>query len=248
MAKTYMVGNWKMNQSIDELTSFFKDLKATDLGEGNFWIAPQLIHIGSAMTETKNSQFKIGAQTASENNFGAFTGETSVASLKELGAHFSILGHSERRAYYHESNTLINKKVKMVLETGLIPILCAGETLEERESGKTLDIVLTQIKDGLAGISLNTAEQLIIAYEPVWAIGTGKTASPEQAEEVHSEIRKLLKELYPQFGSEMSILYGGSVKPANVKELLSKPNINGGLVGGASLKAESFAALCSSCN
>jgi triosephosphate isomerase len=244
MAKTYMIGNWKMNQSLEEINSFFTELKSIDLPTGNFWIAPQLIHISNCLALTGGTQFKIGAQNASDKDNGAFTGETSTSNLKELGAHFAILGHSERRAYYAESDEFINSKVSKVLESGLVPVLCIGETLEERESNKTLDIVLGQIKAGLQSIKLNSADELILAYEPVWAIGTGKTASPEQAEEVHFAIRNLLKELYGELGAELSILYGGSVKPSNVKELLAKPNINGGLVGGASIKADSFSDLC----
>jgi triosephosphate isomerase len=243
-AKTYIVGNWKMNQGLTELKEFFGALKETTLPEGNFWIAPQMIHIPKAINLTSDSQFKIGAQNSSQNDFGAFTGETSVESLKEVGAHFALVGHSERRSYYGETNSIVNEKTKKIIEKGLLPIVCIGETLEQREAGKTLDIVLTQVKEGLSGISLKSADDIILAYEPVWAIGTGKTASPEQAEEVHAAIRSTLKELYGDFGNNISILYGGSVKPANVTELLSQPNINGGLVGGASIKAESFAALC----
>jgi triosephosphate isomerase len=244
MAKTYMIGNWKMNQSLEEISTFFTDLKAIDLPVGNFWIAPQIIHIGKCLSLTNSTQFKIGAQNSSNQDNGAYTGETSAKSLKEFGAHFAIVGHSERRAYYAESDEVINSKVSKALENGLVPVICIGETLDEREANKTLDIVLGQLKAGLKDIKLNSANDLIVAYEPVWAIGTGKTASPEQAEEVHAAIRDLLKELYGDLGDDLSILYGGSVKPANVKELLAKPNINGGLVGGASIKAESFSELC----
>jgi triosephosphate isomerase len=242
MAKTYMIGNWKMNQSLEEVKNFFNSFKDQDLPEGNFWIAPQLIHINKSIEISGN--IKIGSQNVSHENNGAFTGETSAVNLKELGVHFSLVGHSERRALYGETDQSVNLKSKKLLEVGLVPVVCVGETLEERESGKTLDIVLSQIKNGLQDIKLTSESELILAYEPVWAIGTGKTASPEQAEEVHAAIRNLLKELYPQIGQKMSILYGGSVKPANVASLLEMPNINGGLVGGASIKADSFADLC----
>jgi triosephosphate isomerase len=242
MAKTYMIGNWKMNQSLEEVKSFFTSLKEQNLSQGNFWIAPQLIHITTSLEIAGN--IKIGSQNVSHQGNGAFTGETSAVSLKELGVHFSLVGHSERRALYGETDQSVNLKTKKILEVGLVPVVCIGETLEERESGKTLDVVLSQIKNGLQDIKLTSESQLILAYEPVWAIGTGKTASPEQAEEVHAAIRKLLNELYPSIGQEMSILYGGSVKPANVASLLSMPNINGGLVGGASIKADSFSDLC----
>jgi triosephosphate isomerase len=244
MAKTYIVGNWKMNQKLSEVTNFFESLKATNLPQGNFWIAPQILHIPKTLELTKNTQFKIGAQNCSENNFGAFTGETCASSLKEIGAHFVIIGHSERRSLYGETNQTVNLKTKKVLENNLIPIICIGETLEEREAGKTLDIVLTQLKDALSTITINNADQLIIAYEPVWAIGTGKTATPAQAEEVHASIRETLISIYPKLGNEISILYGGSVKPNNIKELLAQKNINGGLVGGASLVAKDYLDLC----
>ncbi len=245
-AKTYMVGNWKMNQTQSEIETFFNELKLEN-NQNNFWIAPQILHISKCMELAGNAGVLIGAQNCSEQDFGAFTGETSTDSLAEMGAHFTLIGHSERRSIYGETDELINKKVKKASASGVLPILCVGETLEEREAGKTLDIVLGQIKAGLSGVEIQNESEIIVAYEPVWAIGTGKTASPEQAGEVHDEIRKLLGELYGEFGMDISILYGGSVKPNNIKELLAQTNINGGLVGGASLKAESFNALCSAC-
>ena len=240
-----MVGNWKMNQNLADLDSFFAEIKNSKLVGGNFWIAPQAIHIASSLCYCDKSEFKIGAQNCSEHDFGAYTGEISATSLKDLGAYFVILGHSERRAIFGESDKVINSKVKKVLAAQLIPILCVGETLEQRESGQTMDVVLGQLKAGLKDVKLAGASDMIVAYEPVWAIGTGKTASPVQAEEVHAQIRKLLCELYTDdLGKEISLLYGGSVKPENVVELLSQPNINGGLVGGASLKASDFSKLC----
>lgn len=247
MAKNFMIGNWKMNQTQNEINSFFNEINKLDLPSGNFGIAPQLIHIPLALSLTKSSPIKIGAQNCSNENFGAFTGETSTESLKDLGAEFTLIGHSERRSYYNETDEFINNKVKKALSTNLTPVLCIGETLEERKANKTLDIVLGQIKAGLADISIKNADEIILAYEPVWAIGTGETATPDQAEEVHLAIRELLKELYGSIGNDISLLYGGSVKPENIVELLAKPNINGGLVGGASLKAESFYALCKAC-
>ena len=239
-----MIGNWKMNQTLKELESFFSDLKKADLPKGNFWIAPQAIHLASAMCHCDSTQFKIGAQNCSEHDSGAFTGEISTISLQDLKAHFVLIGHSERRTIFHETDEVINQKVSKALASKLVPVLCIGETLEEREANKTMDVVLGQIKKGLQGINIEDEKSLIVAYEPVWAIGTGKTATPEQAEEVHGRIRALLKELYGDLGPRLSILYGGSVKPGNVQELLAQPNINGGLVGGASLKAEDFAKLC----
>ena len=245
-AKTYMVGNWKMNQTTAEVESFFADLKLEN-NQNNFWIAPQTLHISKCLELGADAGVLIGAQNCSEQEFGAFTGENSVDTLSEMGVHFTLIGHSERRTLFAETDKVINKKVIKAASAGVLPILCVGETLEERESGKTLDIVLGQIKAGLAGLNIQNESEVIVAYEPVWAIGTGKTATPEQAGEVHNAIRGLLIELYGDFGQDISILYGGSVKPNNVKDLLAQENINGGLVGGASLKAESFNALCAAC-
>ena len=243
-----MIGNWKMNHGLKEIHEFFhsilQTMQAQGLSTGNFWIAPQAIHIGKCLSETNGTTFKIGAQNCSNESFGAYTGEISSDSLKEIGAHFVLLGHSERRSYFHESNSFINSKVKKVLANGLVPVICCGETLADRESNKTLEVVLGQIRACLDQVAINESNQLLIAYEPVWAIGTGKTATPEQAEEVHAAIRNFLIEQYGTQGAEISILYGGSINPSNVTELMACPNINGGLVGGASLKAEDFANLC----
>jgi triosephosphate isomerase len=247
MPKNYMIGNWKMNQTSEEITSFFSDLKLEN-NQNNFWIAPQTLHIDKCLALASTTGVLIGSQNCSDQDHGAFTGEVSTDTLMEMGAHFTLVGHSERRAYFQESDAFINSKVAKAIEKGLVPVLCVGETLEEREADKTFDIVLGQVKAGLDSIELNNEAELIVAYEPVWAIGTGKTASPEQAEEVHSKVRDLLVELYGETGKDISILYGGSVKPNNVKELLEKTNINGGLVGGASIKAESFSELCAACS
>jgi len=248
MVKSYIVGNWKMNQTRHELNEFFGHLETEGLSEGNFWVAPQFIHIQTCLEKSNKVPLKIGAQNCSENTSGAFTGEISPTSLSDIGAHFVILGHSERRSIFKESDELVNSKVKAAMDTNLVPILCVGETLEERESNKTMDIVLNQVSEGLKGVELSSEEQIIVAYEPVWAIGTGKTATPDQAEQVHAEIRNRLVELYPECGQQISILYGGSVKPNNIEHLLAQPNINGGLVGGASLKAQDFLALCRAIN
>ena len=171
-------------------------------------------------------------------------GETSTAMLVDLGCKYVILGHSERRNVIGECDTLINKKVKAALAAGLTPILCVGELLEQREAGKTLDVVRGQFEGSLAGITAEQMNQIVVAYEPVWAIGTGKTASPEQAQEVHADLRKIIEEHYnSQTSDSVRILYGGSVKPANAAELMSQPDIDGALVGGASLTADSFAAI-----
>lgn len=241
-----MVGNWKMNQTLPEIEAFFKGLDLSN-NQNNFWIAPQTLHISHCLEWGGKAGVLIGAQNCSENEYGAFTGENSVDSLSELGVHFTLIGHSERRTLFKEDDQTINSKVKKAAASGVLPILCVGETLEQREAGKTLEVVLGQVKAGLEGLEIQNESEIIVAYEPVWAIGTGVTASPEQAGDVHDEIRKLLSSLYKDFGEDISILYGGSVKPNNVKDLLAQTNINGGLVGGASLKAESFNALCSAC-
>lgn len=245
-AKTYMIGNWKMNQGLGEIETFFSGLKLSN-NQNNFWIAPQTMHLSKCLELGAKAGVLIGAQNCSDQDHGAYTGENSCDSLMEMGAHFTLIGHSERRSYYAETDQFINKKVTKALSAGLVPVLCVGETLEQREAGKTLDIVLGQVKAGLTNISLNNESELIVAYEPVWAIGTGQTATPQQAGEVHDEIRAFLQERFGPLGADISILYGGSVKPGNVKELLAQANINGGLVGGASLKPDSFNALCDAC-
>ena len=243
MAKTYMIGNWKMNQSQHDLEVFFKELEISH-NQNNYWIAPQLIHIDKCLKFGAEKGILIGAQNVSSEDQGAFTGETSAASLMEMGAHFCLVGHSERRSYYNESDEFINSKVKKSIEKGLVPVLCVGESLDERESGKTKEVVLGQVEAGLKDIELNNEAELIIAYEPVWAIGTGEVATPEMAQEVHAAIREFLEKKYDETGKDISILYGGSVKPSNVDDLLSQKDINGGLVGGASLKPQDFSALC----
>lgn len=244
MPKNYIVGNWKMNQSLEDINSFITIFSESNIKDGNNWIAPQSIHINSLLNSSKETSLKVGSQTVSENDFGAFTGEINSSSLKELGAHFTLVGHSERRTLFNETDSALNAKTKKALDENLIVIFCCGETLEQREENKTEKIVHEQISNGLKEINLKSADQLIVAYEPIWAIGTGKTASPEQAGSVHQSIRNLLNELYPNIGNEMSILYGGSVKPSNINDLLAQTDINGALVGGASLKAESFVELC----
>jgi len=247
MAKQYMIGNWKMNQDLNEIKSFFEGLNLSN-NQNNFWIAPQNIHISKSIELGMPKGVLIGSQNCSDQDNGAFTGENGTDALMEIGAHFSLVGHSERRSLFGESDALINKKISKAMNAGLVPVFCFGETLEQRESGKTFDIVLGQIREGLKGIDLNNEAELILAYEPIWAIGTGKTASPEQAQEVHGKIRELLVELYAEIGKDISILYGGSVKPSNINELLAQTDIAGGLVGGASLKAESFNDLCNALN
>lgn len=202
-------------------------------------IAPPFTHL-SKVRELID-QVKLGAQDCSSEASGAFTGEVSPEMLVSAGAEYVILGHSERRSYFKEDNELLNKKVKLALSKGLKPIYCCGEVLEERESGKLFDVVKAQLEVGLKGLSDREIGQVVIAYEPVWAIGTGVVATPAQAQEMHKFIRDLLAELFSfQVAENMSILYGGSCKPSNAEELFANPDVDGGLIGGASLVAEDF--------
>jgi len=239
MRKTIIAGNWKMNKTVGEAISLVKELKnlLKDIDDREIVICPPFTSLAPVAAELKASNIALGAQNMHFEKQGAFTGEISPSMLKEIGVKYVIIGHSERRHILNEDDELINKKIKSALENKLKPILCVGETLEERNKDKTKNIVGEQINQGLKDIK----KPVTIAYEPVWAIGTGKTATSEQAEEVHLFIRKLLSELFDEKTAEnTSILYGGSVKPQNIKELISKDDIDGALVGGASLDAKSF--------
>ncbi len=241
MPKTYILGNWKMNQTQKDVNSFF-DLIPTQDNNTYIGVAPQAMHITTAQKNQKN--IKVGAQNCSQHLNGAYTGEIGIEAINDLGIDFVLVGHSERRQYFNETNANINLKIKALISNKTLPVLCIGESLEEFESNKTNDVILGQLNEGLAQINIASPNELVIAYEPVWAIGTGKTATPEQAENVHKTIRQYLIETYPDHGNDISILYGGSVKPSNVEELLRMENINGALVGGASLQPESFQKLC----
>jgi triosephosphate isomerase len=240
----HIVGNWKMNQTLVEISNFFIEMSKMKMElKCKAWIAPQAIHIPilKEIAFTTGS-IQIGAQNCCEHESGAFTGEVSPVALADIGAEFVIVGHSERRTIYGEQNELLNKKVLLALKHGLKVIYCVGETLAEREAEQTFSVVEKQLNIGLQNLPAEHAHLLMIAYEPVWAIGTGKTATSEQAEEVHAFIRGKLT-----FNADKTIiLYGGSVKPDNIDSLLRQPNIDGALVGGASLKAQDFRALCSS--
>ncbi len=242
--KVIIAGNWKMFTDLDEATQLVKGLKASYANKNDVEvvICPPFISLATVRELIKtSSNLLLGAQNMYPEEKGAFTGETSPMMLKSVGCRYVIVGHSERREYFKESNAFLNKKVKVALDYQLIPIYCVGETLTERESDKTFAVIKTQLVEGLAGFSAEQLKKIVIAYEPVWAIGTGKTASPEQAEAVHAFIRKELSDLSDaKTADSLSILYGGSVKPENVTELMGKENIDGALVGGASLKADSF--------
>lgn len=238
---SFIVANWKMNQSIKEIHSFFSEFDQNATQGHQAWIAPQSIHI--PLVQTLATKVKVGAQNCSQENNGAFTGEVSPLGLQDLGVAFVIIGHSERRALFNESNELLKNKVLKALENNLTVIYCVGETLEERETGRTQAVIADQLANGMGPIASAFASKIIVAYEPVWAIGTGRTATPAQAQEIHAFIRGRLADLNQLKAESVSILYGGSVKPSNIKELMSCPDIDGALVGGASLTPTSFSAL-----
>ena len=245
MRRTVIAGNWKMNKTNQEAVEMLYQLKGEVAGisEVDIVIGAPFTCLAAAVEETRGSNIKIAAENVYPKDFGAYTGEISPKMLKAIGVEYVILGHSERREYFHESDEFINEKVKAVLQEGMVPILCIGEKLEDREAGRTNVVNERQLRGGLVGISKKEAKNIIIAYEPVWAIGTGKTATPELAQETHAEIRNVLVSLFGEVGEDMTIQYGGSMKPENAKELLAQKDIDGGLIGGASLEAKSFAAI-----
>jgi len=240
--KLLIPGNWKMHKTPRQTVEYFEEFKPLVEGLTNIelLICPPFIDIPAAVDSVKGSPIKIGGQNCFYEKEGAFTGEISPVMLREAGCEYVILGHSERRHIFGESDEVINKKVVAALEEGLRVILCVGETLQERESGLTFTVIETQLKLGLSGVE-DKLDKVDIAYEPVWAIGTGVAAKPEDAEEVHRFIYDKLRELNPQKAEKVRVLYGGSVKPSNAESLLSQPHIRGVLVGGASLKPDSFA-------
>ncbi len=245
MRKIIIAGNWKMNKTCTETREFFESLLPKIEGlSRNVVVGVPFTSLQEAVKFTKGSIVKIAAQNMNPNEKGAYTGEVSPLMLKDLGVEYVILGHSERRAYYHETNEFINEKVKSALKHDLRPILCIGEKLEDRENGTTTEVVKEQLVEGLKGVSKEDITKVVIAYEPIWAIGTGKTATPEIAQEVHSFIRNLLTSLYTkELAEEVTVQYGGSMKPSNVVDLLKQSDIDGGLIGGASLEPESFVEL-----
>lgn len=246
--QTIVAGNWKMHGNHAQnqmLLEAIEQQLGSDINTTVMVFPPfvYLAQVGKIISSSK-SNIKFGAQNISEHKSGAFTGETSAAMLKDLGCTHVLVGHSERRSLYHESSQLIASKFVAALEAGLTPILCVGESLSEREAGKTMDIVFEQIDAVLDIAGSEGLSQCILAYEPVWAIGTGKTASPEQAQDVHSEIRSHLDELDRVLAEKIQILYGGSVNATNATELFAMADIDGGLIGGAALKADDFFKIC----
>ncbi len=250
MRKTIIAGNWKLNKTATETKELTEGLKELlkDITEVDMVICPPFTSLNAASEIIKDSPIALGAQNMFWEENGAFTGEISASMLKDAGATFVILGHSERRQFFGETNETVNKKLKSALAAGLNPIVCVGENLEQRESNKTFDIVKNHVQNSLAGLSNEEMKKTIIAYEPVWAIGTGKTATKEQAQEVHQYIRKLFGEVFDEeTASVVRIQYGGSVKPDNAAGLISQPDIDGALVGGASLKVDSFTQIIKNC-
>ena len=245
MRKIIIAGNWKMNKTCTETKEFFNELLPLIKGlDRNVIVGVPFTSIQTAVELTKGSIVKIAAQNMNPNESGAYTGEVSPLMLKDLNVEYVILGHSERRAYYNESDEFINEKVKSALKHNIKPILCIGENLEQREKGITTDVVKEQLLKDLKDLTKEEIVNVVIAYEPIWAIGTGKTATPEMAQEVHKFIRDLLTNLYSkEIADEVTIQYGGSMKPSNVVELLAQADIDGGLIGGASLEPESFKSL-----
>lgn len=240
MRKKIIAGNWKMNKNHNEAVELINTLKSgIDTDKSDVVVCVPFVDLMSVSEAIKGTNINLGAQNMYFEESGAYTGEIAPSMLKELGVKYVIIGHSERRAYFGETDEVVNKKVKKALEHDIVPILCVGETLEERELDITIELVRVQVKKAFAGISKEDAKKVVIAYEPIWAIGTGKVATKEQAEEVCAEVRKVVAEVYGQEVADViRIQYGGSVTGDSANELFNMPNIDGGLVGGASLKED----------
>jgi triosephosphate isomerase len=243
MRKPLIAANFKMNKTLKEAIDYFNEFKELTRNENNSEIViavPSLL-LHPILKIVENTNIKLSAQNVHWEDSGAFTGETSPLTLKDMGIPYTVLGHSERRQMFCETDETVNKRLLNALKNGLKVIFCIGESLFEREENKTIEKINKQITDGLKNVSKDMMKNIAIAYEPIWAIGTGKTATPEQAQEVHKEIRKILSKMFNEnIADETRILYGGSVKPANIKELMNQNDIDGALVGGASLKTDSF--------
>ena len=252
MRKNIVAGNWKMNKNFQEAEALMLQLaeyKKKNKTNCEVYIAPPSLYLITAKNIFANDEVKVFSQDISEHDKGAYTGEISVEMIKSAGLNGSIVAHSERRQYHNETDSHAAQKVKNLLNAGLTPIYCNGETLEQRKTGQHLDVVKKQTETALFELSAEEIKKVVIAYEPVWAIGTGETATPEQAQEIHAFIRNLIAEKYGKdTADEISILYGGSVKPDNAKEIFSQPDIDGGLIGGASLKIEDFSKIIEAFN
>jgi len=241
--KLIIAGNWKMNKTVEEALALVRGLKIelANCNDVDIVICPPFTALSEVSKVVIDTVIRLGAQNMSENNFGAFTGEIAAGMLKEFSVRYVILGHSERRQYQKESNELISKKAHAAHAASLKPIVCVGETLSEREGGQTEIVLETQVRGSLAGLTPEQMEETVVAYEPVWAIGTGKTATTAQAQAAHAHIRKVLTSAFNEsVARHVRIQYGGSVKAANARELMSQPDVDGALVGGASLDTRSF--------
>jgi len=245
-----IAGNWKMYKTAREALEFVNALKRQlyDIEDIDIVLCPPFTALSEATEALVESNIAVGAQDVHWEQEGAFTGEVAAPMLKDIGVQYAIIGHSERRQYFGETNESVRKKTKAALQFGLLPIVCVGENLKEREGNHTFDVIKTQCEESLSGFTPEEFGKIIIAYEPVWAIGTGKTATPAQAQEVHKFIRNLLTKMYNEnIAKATRILYGGSVKPENIAELASQSDIDGALVGGASLKEDSFVKIVKGC-
>ncbi|HPC58476.1 MAG: triose-phosphate isomerase [Kiritimatiellae bacterium] len=243
MRKKIVAGNWKMNMTTAEAASLVTALKAdlANFREAEVVVCPPFTALATVSELVQGTHLDLGAQNMHWEKGGAYTGEISAGMLRELYCHYVILGHSERRQYFGETDEIVNRKAKAALASSLHPIVCVGETLEQREAGQVESVITTQVQGSLAGLSAKELLDSVIAYEPVWAIGTGKTASSEQAQEVHALIRKVMAGMHDEtVAQSVRIQYGGSVKPGNARELFGMPDIDGGLIGGAALDAKSF--------
>jgi triosephosphate isomerase len=251
MRAVLIAGNWKMNKDLQESRDLIQKLRRT-IGPGlpshvHVAIFPPFPFLALASELLKESRISVGAQNMSEHDDGAFTGEVSGRMLRSIGCEYVILGHSERRQLFGETNSTTNRKTKKALDCGLTPVICVGETLDQRERGTTRQVVGAQVRESIAGFRSDLASRLVLAYEPVWSIGTGRNATPDQAQEIHGYIREIVAEMYGGVvGEGMLILYGGSVKPDNAREILKQKDIDGALVGGACLQADSFTAIVES--
>ena len=248
MRKKIVAGNWKMNMDLSEGLEFTETLKKyfmeNPAEKAGVILCTPFIHLAGVSEILKGSNISPGAQNCASESSGAYTGEVSASMIRSTGAGYVIIGHSERRSYYHEDDKLLNKKTLQALSAGLKVIFCCGEVIGERESGNHYNVVSRQLEDGLFSLSVNDFKNIVIAYEPVWAIGTGLTATPEQAQEMHAFIRDLISAKYGgDPANETTILYGGSCKPSNAAEIFSRPDVDGGLIGGASLKKDDFVAI-----
>jgi triosephosphate isomerase (TIM) len=244
--RTFIAGNWKLNLTISEGTALVQGLAAALAAKpttAEVAVCPVALALNAVATAAKGSPIGVGAQNIHWEEKGAFTGELSATLIKDAGASYVILGHSERRQYFGETDATVNKRLGAALKAGLIPIVCIGETLTERQGGKLEAVLSTQVKGALAGFTAEQLKTLVIAYEPVWAIGTGVTATTAQAQETHAFVRSVLRSVVGGLADEIRIQYGGSVKPDNAKEILSQPDVDGALVGGAALKVADFAAI-----